>query len=123
MFSTAVAGNNFGAAETVVCITPPLSISLPNQPVLLYWYVMFGGGATITAILFRLRRGTTTGGVFINSTSQADQTATGTNSIRSGVYVDVPGEIAGVQYCLTMTCTGNTGSQQVVDVCMIAMQL
>lgn len=123
MFSTVVQASGLGAAETVIATTPPINISLPNQPIILFWYCFIGGGTAITSVNFKLRRGTTTAGVQINSGQSNDTSVTTGNVIRSGFYVDIPGEIAGQQYSLTLQCVGNTGSETVADVCILAMQL
>lgn len=121
--STAIVNVNLpNAGETVVVIAPPLNLSLALAQVLIFAYVLVSAGATATAIVCLLRRGTTTAGTQVNRTGSITVTPGGGN-IWAFTYTDSPGDVAGQQYCLTMAQTGASGNATIFDVCITAMCL
>lgn len=112
----------FGAAETVICTTPPINLSIDSAQVLLFFYYAITTGATTTTLRSHLRRGTAVGGVLLNQ-DLANQVTAGNTVFSSGCYIDTPGTQAEVQYSLTTTQTGATGNGAVLDVCLLAVVL
>jgi hypothetical protein len=109
-------------AETIIATTPPLTIPLDFAQVILLWYFLGNSGASTSALLFLLRRGTTVAGTLINVSSGSLVTAAA--GVRfSGVYVDTPGAVAGQQYSLSEIGVGTTGAGITNDVCLIAFAL
>ena len=122
-FSTTIAGSPpASGAETVVCISAPLTIPLDFAQVLLFWYVSLTTGAGTTSLTWRLRPGTTLTGATINQAFGFVVTAA-TQTQASGCYVHTPGAVAGQQYALTLQGTGTTGAMSVNDVCLLALAL
>ena len=120
--STTIVASPALAAETVVCTTPPLNISLDFSQIILMWYVACLIGTAGVQIICLLRRGTTTVGSLVNVNAN-DNVNAGTNQRRSGFYVDIPGAVAGQQYSLTLTITSATAVTTVADVCLLAFAL
>lgn len=116
-YSTQVLSTNIGNAnESVMLVTPGISVPLDSAAILILWFVyVAGGGATITNVTMRLRRGSTISGLLVNVTSWIDATYTGGAMVRTGQYVDNAPAFANAQYCVTMQFTGNTGAQLTQD--------
>lgn len=123
------AGTNqpFGAAlslnvEGIILTSLPLNISLPFQQVLIWWTVMLTLGTTLTAITFRLRRGTTLVSPLLTTQSRTD-VAPGQTITVSGCYFDTPGEVAGIQYVFTGQQTGAGTGTSNLDGAIITMAM
>ncbi len=109
-------------AETIIATTPPLNLPLDFAQVILLWYFLGNSGASTSALVFNLRRGTTLAGTLINVSSGSGVTAAA--GVRfGGCYVDTPGAVAGQQYSLSELGVGTTGAGVSNDVCMIAFAL
>lgn len=111
------------ATETVLCTTPLLTPSLDGAPIFLQWFCTILAGASVTGHTFRIRRGTTSGGVFVGAGSWVDVAAAGVQRNHSGNYNDLPGAISGQQYSLTLVQTAATGAGTLTDVYMLAFSL
>lgn len=112
------------AAETVAVITPPINIPLDSAAILLYWWLDALANTGATSGLFRIRRGSGLGGTVLQLAPQPDTFyIAGAGGQRGGCYVDVPGNVAEIQYTLTFQNTGQSGNGQIRDGCLIAMVL
>lgn len=111
------------AAETIVFTTPLLNLSLDNATVLLYFCIDITAGATATAHRFIIRRGTalTSPSVMV-ATLQTTEVA-GARNTGSGVYFDLPGVAADLQYTLTIQQIAATGAGSFIDGSLLAMVL
>lgn len=110
------------SAETVVAISPPLNIPIANAQILLFGYVLFSAGTGTSFMNCKVRRGITTAGQQVNQTGSINVTVAGGN-IWTFTYADTPGEIAGQQYCMTLSQTAASANGTVLDVCFTAMAL
>lgn len=123
---TFVLGNVVGlsnAVETILATLPPLNPGLDAANVLLLAY--FGVpsvGTGTTALVPRIRQGTTATGTVVN-TALTKNSAAGNNEIITMVAIDTPGAVAGMQYVLTCTATGATGGTNPVNSVFIGLAL
>jgi hypothetical protein len=122
-FSNTVASTIPGAGEIVVCVVPPLSPVFDSTAVLLCCWANVVAGATVVSVQLRIYRGTTVGGVRLNTNAAGATTVAGNTFYVSACYFDVPGNVAGQQYCFSLTCGGATGATIVNDVAMLAFVL
>lgn len=108
--------------ETAFVTTPPLNLPFDNAQVLLFWYCDIAVGGSTTAMRINVRRGVDITGTLINV--GANRTVASAN-IRefSGVYIDTPGAVAGVQYTLTALQTSAAGNGVFNDGSLVAMVL
>lgn len=111
------------AVETVILVSPPLNISLDFSQIVLLWACQILAGTGTTALVFRLRRGTTAAGTLVNVAPWTLTLAAAANGIASGAYPDTPGAVAGQQYALTCSQTGATAAGTFVDGSLIAFAL
>ena len=124
-----VASNTFvgplpaSAAETVVLTTPGISEPIDNAQVLLLWTASITPGTSTTSLVYRIRRGTTTGGALVNASTFSFTTVAANLTTVSGWYFDSPGTVAGQQYSLTVVQTADTVAGAWVDGALIAMVL
>ena len=96
-------------AETVAVTTPPLTLPLDFAQVLLWWYVELVVGAGTTNCTQKLRRGASTASLLIITGAALTVTAGNTVGF-TGLFVDNPGAVAGVQYSIAFLGTGTTGA-------------
>lgn len=111
------------AAETIVCTTGPINLSIENQFVLLFAYCIFIVGATNTSVTMRLRRGNalTSPQLNINGNNQLGAATPFSLAIN---YVDVgAGAGAALFYTLTYQGNGASGNATILDVALTAMCL
>ncbi len=124
-----VASNTFvgplpaSAVETVICVTPPLTLPLDGAQVLLLWFYAATVGASITSLQARIRRGTTAAGTTVNAAVWPSTTVAGNLFTQAGWYFDTPGNVAGQQYALTLVQNGATGASSIQDVAFLAFAL
>jgi hypothetical protein len=111
------------AVETVVLTTPPINEPIDNAQVLLFWMAAINPGTSTTALVYRLRRGTTIAGALVGVAGLQVSVAAGVPNLASGWYFDFPGVVAGQQYSLTVVQTADTVAGAFVDGCLIAMVL
>lgn len=111
------------ATETVILSTPPLNVSLDFSQIFLLWACDILAGTGVTALVFRLRRGTTTAGTLINAAAWTHTIAAGNSAVLNGVYPDIPGAVAGQQYSLTCVQTGATAASTFTDGALLAFAL
>lgn len=113
------------ALETVVLISPPFSPSLDLAQVGIMWSFTYTAGATNSGATYRLRRGTTTAGTLLWAPNAIWQVVMsgGNPGMAGGCYVDSPGAVAGVQYCLTCAQVGATGAGTFPDGCLMLFAL
>lgn len=98
------------ANETVILTTPPLNIPLDFAQIIIEWSCNITGGTGALAHVFRIRRGTTAGGLLVNAVGWQHIAAAAVVRTHSGQYVDTPGAVAGQQYSLTVVQTGVTAA-------------
>lgn len=110
-------------AQTIICQTPPLNISLDFALVILLWWITLTVGAGATAVQYFLRRGLTLTSPAVNVNATTSVVTAATQSENGGVYVDVPGAVAGQQYTLSVAFAAATGNSTINDVCMVAFAL
>lgn len=120
--STTILSNAIGAAETVICICPPLNLPLDGAAVMLWWFIEFLVGTGGVNSTIRLRRGSVVSSPLINVGNAANASA-GTTVRFSGVYTDLPGIVAGQQYSLTLQVGSASTASAVNDVCLVALAL
>lgn len=109
------------ANETAVVNTSPYTSDGANRQVTVDAEGEITTGTGTTALVVKIRRGTTTAGAQVGQ-SQTITVPTAGNKVQFGIQVlDTPGEVAGQQYCCTVTQTGGTGSGTVDQVCISAV--
>jgi hypothetical protein len=111
------------AAEFAVVTTPPFSPPVDNGIVYLHWFMKFLTGATTTALVVQLRRGSGVAGTVVNLSSAAFSIGAAANGILSASYFDSPGVVAGLQYTLTCQQTGASGAGVWGDQALLAYVL
>ena len=111
------------ATETVVLTTPPINQILPGAAIILLWSFALIIGASSTNIAFRLRRGTTTAGALVNVAGFQSTCTAASGFATGGMYQDSPGEIAQLQYSLTVVQLAATGAGTFTDGSILAMVL
>ena len=97
------------AVETVAIFLPPNITLDPGRLVIVEFDAAFTTGATTTAVVARIRRGNTVGGALVGAAHTVQIGAALATSI-GGQVGDIPGEVAGAQYCLTLQQTGGTAN-------------
>ncbi len=111
------------AAETAIITTPPLNISLDFAVVFLAWFLAITTGATTTALVFRIRRGSGLTGATIGAAVWTHTIGAAASAVLSGKYSDTPGAVAAQQYTLTVSQTGATGAGTLNDNMFLAFSL
>lgn len=111
------------ANETVILTTPQLNISLDFSQIFILWACDILAGTTTSALVFRLRRGTTVAGTLINAAAWTHTLAAGNSAAISGAYFDTPGAVAGQQYSLTVSQTAATAAGTFNDGSILAFAL
>lgn len=100
------------AAETVIATVNNVTCQRANQPVAIQITGEITTGATVTALVYRCRRGTTVAGVQVGNTITVAAAAATAEPISAG-WVDTPGELANGSYVVTVAQTGGTGAGSV----------
>jgi hypothetical protein len=120
--SFAIVASPAAAAETVIATSPKLIVDTPQYAVLLTALVDITIGTSGTAVTFKLRRGTTTGGTaVVNGATWGPYAVTATDEYQFAlVGSDTPPASSGLQYCLTVTVTGGAATSTVNVVCLSA---
>jgi len=111
------------ATETVVLTTSPINEPIDNAQILLFYTADVTPGTSVTSHVFRIRRGTTTGGVLVNAVNFVTTVVAGARLASAGLYFDSPGVVAGQQYSLTVVQTAATVAGTWNDGCLLAMVL
>lgn len=111
------------AAETIICTTPGLNISLDFSIVLLVCMCQILAGTGTTSYTYRIRRGTTTAGVQVNASAWSNNVTVGANSCFGFCYFDTPGAVAAQQYSLTVQQNGATAAGTFGDCALLAFAL
>jgi hypothetical protein len=112
-----------GAAETIILTSPPISPSLANGAMLIVWFANVQTGPTGTQLRTLLRRGGALTSTLINPNTLGVPVTANVQQQASGCYVDFPGDVAGVQYSLTLQQVGATGNGAFSDAAMIVFSL
>jgi hypothetical protein len=108
-------------AETIVTFSTPLNLALDFEQILIIWMVAITAGASVTALITRIRRGVVLTGALLTTVSQ---TVTAANLVAlNGCYADTPGAVAGIQYSVTVSATGATGASAVADCAILVLAL
>lgn len=108
------------AVETVICILPALTLPEDFAQVFLHWMANILAGTSTTALVFRIRRGTTTGGAQVGAAVWTHTLAAGNTAQVGGSYPDTPGAVANQQYCLTCSQTAATVAGTINDLALMA---
>jgi hypothetical protein len=111
------------ATETVAATTPPFSPTFDFSAVLLICYAAFHTGTGTTAVFYRVRRGTTTGGTQLGPVTPGTLVAASTFGYVTQLYFDTAVAIAGQQWSFTLQQGGGTGAGTIDDVCITAFAL
>lgn len=104
---SATAVTDGGAVETVVLTTGGIDTTPNQRRVLITGIVAITPGTAATAIVVKVRRGTTTGGTEVG-TVESQTGAAGAPRVIPYHVEDSPGEVAGQQYVVTVTETSAT---------------
>jgi hypothetical protein len=111
VFSTTFIGPlPVGAGETVCLTTPAFTPPLDGATIVILWNASISAGASVTSNNFRIRRGVDITGVQIATNPFNLVTSGGTLNALSGIVVDTPGAVTGVQYTLTVQQISSTGA-------------
>lgn len=121
--STTIQTASIPTTETLVGLSPPLTISLDFSLIIILGYVNWTIGTNGTAMTVRLRRGNGVSGAAVLGTPIVNTFAAATSLSTQFCYVDTPGAVAGQQYSLTLQQTAGTGNGSANDVCIIAFAL
>lgn len=117
---SAAAVTDGGGTETVILTVGPVNTDDPADVVSIFGYLELTTNATAaTAVVVKIRKGTTTGGTQIGTT----ETVTATTSSKYGIPFaakDTPGEVAGQNYVVTVAETGGGANTGTVDVASAA---
>lgn len=100
--------------ETIVLTSLPVSTTDPNQQLSVFGGVNLTGGTGTTGVIVRFRRGTTVTSPLIGGQDTTPLVGTATTS-RNNTATDVPGEVDGQQYVMTVQLVGATGNGSVLD--------
>jgi hypothetical protein len=107
VFATATGVATPTNSEGVIITTAGVSTGSQGDPVVIDWALSLTAGTSTTGVTINVRRGTTTAGTLVYTTGVL--TAVAANSYNwSGRAVDVPGNVAGQQYILTVTQQAGT---------------
>lgn len=108
--TTLIAGTAPANAVETVALILPGNVSVPvGTLIVLEFAANLTTGASTTAIIGRVRRGTTTAGTLVGAAFTTQVGAALSASV-DGQCADQPGEVAGQQYCLTLQQTAGTGN-------------
>ena len=108
-------------AETVVANTNPYTADGPNRQVTIDAEGEITTGASTTALVVKIRRGTAVTGTQVGAT-QTITVPTAGNKVQFGLQVvDTPGEVAGQQWCVTVQQTGGAANGTVDQVSISAI--
>ena len=120
--SFAVTGSPATSAETVIATSAQLIVDTPQYAVLLTALVDITIGTSGTAVTFKLKRGTTTGGTAVtNGAVWGPYAVTATDEYQFTVMgYDIPGASANLQYVLTATIGSGAATSTVNVVCLSA---
>lgn len=105
----AVGGAPTNAVETVVATSPAVNTGGPGANVRLHFDGVVTPGATATALVLKVERGTAAGGTQVGATKTINCVAATPISVSIDVN-DIIGEVAGQQWVLTVTQTGGSGA-------------
>lgn len=100
-----------GSAETVVLVSPPLTLPLDFATVIILCSANITPGASTTSFTYNLRRGTTTAGTILTFAGGWTFPIIAGNPTGTLMHInDTPGAAAGVQYALTVQTNGATAA-------------
>ena len=120
--SFVVTGSPAAATETVIATSAQLIVDTPQYAVLLTALVDITIGTSGTAVTFKLKRGTTTGGTAVtNGAVWGPYAVTATHEYQFTIMgSDIPPASHGVQYVLTATVTNGAATSTVNVVALSA---
>lgn len=116
----AVGGAPNNAVETVVATSAPVTTSGVGSNVRIIADLVLTPGATTTAAVIKVERGTAAGGTQVGAT----KTVTVVAATPIGIHIDVTdliGEVAGQQWVITITQTGGSGAGSTAAVSVITI--
>ena len=105
--ATAASVTDGGAAETVVLTIDGVDVNDPQSRVYIHGSLVIDPGTASTAIVVKVRRGTTVAGVQVGST-ETQTGAAGNKRVIPFDATDIPGAVAGESYVVTVTETSAT---------------
>lgn len=95
--------------ETVAIFLPPNVTVDQGRLIVIEWAAALTTGAATTAVTGRIRRGNSVAGALVGQPFTVQVGAALATSL-SGQASDIPGEVAGAQYCLTLQQTAATAN-------------
>lgn len=104
---SATAVSDGGATEKVVLTSSPVNTSDLNRQVTLHGVLNITPGTASTNVVVRVRRGSGTSGTEVGSAT-TDTTTAGDDYTVPFSVSDIPGEVAGLVYSVTVTETSAT---------------
>lgn len=107
--ATATAVTDSGATEAVVLVGSPISTTTAEDTISLYGMVDITAGTAATAVVVKIRRGSTTSGAQVGSSITKGVSGGSVHTVPIEV-VDHPGLVAGETYCVTVTETSATAN-------------
>ena len=96
-----------GAAETVVLTIDGVNTTDVQRQVYIHGSLVIDPGTAATAVVVKVRRGTTVAGVEVGST-ETQTAAAGLKRVIPFDATDIPGEVADESYVVTVTETSAT---------------
>jgi hypothetical protein len=102
------------STETVVYAVGPMILAVDSAAVLFNWFCTVSGGTGLTALVIRLRRGTTTAGTLIMTSPWTQSAVAAQFYMMAGCDFDVF-PAGDTYYCLTISQTGATGAGALND--------
>jgi len=110
------------SAEFVLCTFAPVCLPVDSCAVFFSWSASITVGASITALVFRIRRGVDTTGAVIGAAPWTNAAVAGKIVLLMGCYFDVF-FAAHSPYVLTMSQTGATAASTILAVSVAAYVL
>jgi hypothetical protein len=110
-----------GAAETIIATLANVSTDGPSQQVNLAGWAAFTVGTSGTAVRFRIRESSLTGTLVADSGAVTGGVAAGNLLTGEVNGIDLPGDVAGLVYELTMQVTAGAAASTVSAVALTAI--
>ena len=108
------------AVETIIATLPPFTPGSQTPLIRLFATIRMATAALTTAVTLRIRRGTTTAGPVVGTSDAVTESASVNINMTTGGE-DSPGDVAGVQYILTIQATGPAANGSCTFAELIAM--
>lgn len=109
-------------AETIVVTCGPIINLFDSAVAIIFWTAVVTFGTAITAIIPRIRAGTTLAGTLVNSAPSLTAIAANTAQI-SGSSTSTLGTSSGIQFSLTLQQVAATGNAAIAEAGISAIVL